>query len=221
MNKHLLFATSNPNKILEVRKILDVTYIIDGLDSLDFQGEIPETQDTIEGNAIQKVQYISKYTDRAVFAEDTGLLVDALGGAPGVYSARYAGEQKSAQDNMIKLLKELSDQPTRKAHFKTVVAYRNESGTISTFTGQVFGSITIAPKGEKGFGYDPVFQPDGYDKTFGELDEEIKNSISHRRKAMDKFILFLKDGSKEAQSSKVKGKSSKVNAYSNTKHPDS
>lgn len=195
MNKHLLFATSNPHKLQEVRKILDHIYTVDGLDSLNFKGDIPETQNTIEGNAIQKVKYISDYTDRAVFAEDTGLLVDTLDGAPGVYSARYAGDQKSAQDNMNKLLRELESHSKRNAHFKTIVAYLDNSGKLSTFEGIMNGEITKVPRGEKGFGYDPIFQPQGYDKTFGELDEEIKNTISHRGKAMEKFLAFLKEKS--------------------------
>lgn len=195
MIRHLLFATSNPHKLQEVRKILDRIYTVDGLDSLNFKGDIPETQDTIEGNAIQKVQFISDYTDRAVFAEDTGLLVDALNGAPGVHSARYAGDQRSAQDNMNKLLRELEPHPNRSAHFKTIVAYRDESGKLSTFEGIMKGAITDAPRGDRGFGYDPIFQPEGYDKTFGELDEAIKNKISHRGQAMVKFLAFLKQQS--------------------------
>ncbi|MBY5958879.1 RdgB/HAM1 family non-canonical purine NTP pyrophosphatase [Membranicola marinus] len=195
MNKQLLFATSNPHKLHEVRNILDSMYVIDGLDTLEFEGDIPETQDTIEGNAIQKVQFISDYTDRAVFAEDTGLLVDALEGAPGVHSARYAGDQRSASDNMNKLLWELQSHPNRKAHFKTIVAYLDPTGKLSTFEGIMKGEITTAPRGKKGFGYDPIFQPEGYDKTFGELDEDIKNEISHRAKAMAKFLAFLKQKS--------------------------
>lgn len=195
MNNHLLFATSNPNKLHEVRQILRGSYIIDGLDSINFQGEIPETQDTIEGNAIQKVEFISKYTNRPVFAEDTGLVVEALEGEPGVHSARYAGQGKSSQDNMEKLLHQLSGHSDRKAHFKTVIAFIDKNGNINTFTGQVFGVITHIPRGKKGFGYDPVFQPEGYEETFSEMAEEIKNTISHRRNAMEKFIAFLHEHS--------------------------
>src|SRR5690606_3620860 len=193
MNNQLLFATSNPHKLQEVRSILDSSFIIDGLDSLEFEGEIPETQDTIEGNAIQKVNFISQYTTVAVFAEDTGLIVPQLGGAPGVYSARYAGEQKSDQDNMAKLLAALDNQSyDRKAYFRTVIAYRDPEGGISTFTGEAHGRISTTSKGDKGFGYDPVFIPDGYDLTFAELGEDIKNRISHRGKALARFIDFLK-----------------------------
>jgi len=201
MINHLLFATSNPHKIKEVRKILNGMFSIDGLDSVDFQGEIPETQDTIERNAIQKVEFISQYTEKPVFAEDTGLVVEALGGAPGVHSARYAGEEKSATNNMEKLLRELSDHNDRKAHFKTVIAFRDEHGNIHTFTGKVSGSITLKPRGDKGFGYDPVFQPEGYLETFGEMGDEIKNTISHRRHALEKFIAFLHTKQKTAAGS--------------------
>lgn len=191
MTEHLLFATSNPNKLKEVRKILREAYVVEGLDSLNFEGEIPETQNTIEGNAIQKVEFISAYTDRPVFAEDTGLVVPELNGAPGVHSARYAGEQRSAQDNMDKLLIALSNSKDRSAYFKTVLAYRDKSCTVHSFTGKIHGIIVEKPKGSQGFGYDPIFQPNGYSSTFAELDEDIKNTISHRRRAMDKFIHYL------------------------------
>ena len=191
MTEHLLFATSNPNKLKEVRKILREAYVVEGLDSLNFEGEIPETQNTIEDNAIQKVEFISAYTDRPVFAEDTGLVVPELNGAPGVHSARYAGEQRSAQDNMDKLLIALSNSKDRSAYFKTVLAYRDKSGTVHSFTGKIHGIIVEKPKGSQGFGYDPIFQPNGYNSTFAELDEDIKNTISHRRRAMDKFIHYL------------------------------
>lgn len=192
MTKRLLFATSNPYKLEEARSILKNSFIIDGLDALNFDGEIPETQDTIRGNAIQKIEFISDYTSAAVFAEDTGLIVPDLGGAPGVHSARYAGEHKSDQDNISKLLIELSKHSeNRGAYFKTVLAYRVVTGQIFTFTGEIHGRIAEAPRGHKGFGYDPVFIPDGYEMTFGELGSAVKNEMSHRRKAMEKFVEFL------------------------------
>lgn len=192
MNNQLIFATSNAHKLSEVRKILAGKFEIDGLDTLSFQGEIPETRDTIAGNAIQKVEFIAEYTNRPVFAEDTGLIVPALDGAPGVHSARYAGAQKSDADNIRKLLSQMEIYPdNRHAYFKTVVAFRAASGRIHTFTGEVHGVITTETLGTGGFGYDPVFRPEGYDLTFAQLDEEIKNTISHRRRAMDRFIGFL------------------------------
>lgn len=191
MNKTMLFATSNENKLQEVRHILDGLYHIEGLNVLDFKGEIPETSDTIKGNAIQKVEFIAQHTDRPVFAEDTGLLIDALKGAPGVLSARYAGESKSSTANMEKVLEELSGIQQRSAHFKTVLAYRDAEGTIFTFSGRIDGEITTHPRGDRGFGYDPIFVPSGYTKTFGELEAALKNKISHRSLAMRKFVEFL------------------------------
>lgn len=193
MPKHMLFATSNPHKLEEVRAILNRDYAINGLDSLKFEDEIPETGDTIAANAIQKVEYIATYTTDAIFAEDTGLIVPALNGAPGVYSARYAGEHKSDEDNISKLLRELESQGTdRRAYFQTVLAFRDPEGRILTFTGEVHGQIAHSPRGTKGFGYDPVFIPDGYELTFAELGDDVKNRISHRRQAIDQFTSFLK-----------------------------
>lgn len=192
MAKHLLFATSNIYKLQEVRSIIGEEYVIDGLDSIAFSDEIPETGDTIEENAIQKVNYIADYTDLAVFAEDTGLIVPALGGAPGVHSARYAGDQKSDQDNIAKLMQELEEHgKDRRAYFQTVLAYRDPAGEVHTFTGEVQGRIIDVPRGTRGFGYDPVFVPDGYEQTFAELGEDIKNRISHRRQALDRFRGYL------------------------------
>ncbi len=192
MDNQLIFATSNVHKLNEVRKILAGKFEIEGLDAISFQGEIPENQDTIEGNAIQKVEFIAGYTNRPVFAEDTGLIVPVLNGAPGVHSARYAGAQKSDTDNVRKLLSQMEIHPNhRQAHFKTVIAYRSSNGTIHTFSGEVHGVITTEALGTGGFGYDPVFRPEGYELTFAQLDEEIKNTISHRRRAMDRFIGFL------------------------------
>lgn len=193
MTKHMIFATSNPHKLVEVRSILGEEYAIEGMESLEFEGEIPETGDTIAANAIQKVEFIADYTTDASFAEDTGLIVPALNGAPGVYSARYAGEQKSDKDNISKLLRELeSSAADRRAYFQTVLAFRDPDGHILTFTGEVHGRIARAPRGTKGFGYDPVFIPDGYQLTFAELGDDVKNQISHRRKAIDQFTNFLK-----------------------------
>lgn len=157
---------------------------------LDFNEEIAETADTIEGNALLKSQTIAHKTGINCFSDDSGLLVDALNGAPGVYSARYAGEQKNDSDNIDKLLAELQNKETRKAHFKTVMALvLNEKEYL--FEGTIHGEISHERKGSNGFGYDPVFIPDGYSKTFAEMSFEEKNSISHRKIALKKLLEFL------------------------------
>ena len=186
----LLFATSNKNKILEIKKVLPKEFNIKSLDDIGFCEEIPENENTIEGNAIFKANYIYKKYNLNVFSDDTGLEVDSLNGKPGVHSARYAGISKNSTDNINKLLKKLKNKKNRKARFKTIIALILNSKT-HTFEGVVEGIITKKPKGENGFGYDPVFIPRGYTKTFGELSLEEKNSISHRSLAMNKLIDFI------------------------------
>ena len=186
----LLFATSNKNKVLEIKKVLPKEFNIKSLDDIGFCEEIPENENTIEGNAIFKANYMYKKYNLNVFADDTGLEVDSLNGKPGVHSARYAGISKNSADNINKLLKKLKNKKNRKARFKTVIALILNS-KIHTFEGVVEGIITKKPKGENGFGYDPVFIPRGYTKTFGELSLEEKNSISHRSLAMNKLIDFI------------------------------
>jgi XTP/dITP diphosphohydrolase len=186
----LLFATSNKNKVLEIKKVLPKEFNIKSLDDIGFCEEIPENENTIEGNAIFKANYMYKKYNLNVFADDTGLEVDSLNGKPGVHSARYAGISKNSRDNINKLLKKLKNKKNRKARFKTVIALILNS-KIHTFEGVVEGIITKKPKGENGFGYDPVFIPSGYTKTFGELSIEEKNSISHRSLAMNKLIDFI------------------------------
>jgi XTP/dITP diphosphohydrolase len=186
----LLFATSNKNKVLEIKKVLPKEFNIKSLDDIGFCEEIPENENTIEGNAIFKANYMYKKYNLNVFADDTGLEVDSLNGKPGVHSARYAGISKNSRDNINKLLKKLKNKKNRKARFKTVIALILNS-KIHTFEGVVEGIITKKPKGENGFGYDPVFIPRGYTKTFGELSLEEKNSISHRSLAMNKLIDFI------------------------------
>lgn len=186
----LLFATSNKNKVLEIKKVLPKEFNIKSLDDIGFCEEIPENENTIEGNAIFKANYIYKKYNLNVFADDTGLEVDSLNGKPGVHSARYAGISKNSADNINKLLKKLKNKKNRKARFKTIIALILNS-KIHTFEGVVEGIITKKPKGENGFGYDPVFIPSGYTKTFGELSIEEKNSISHRSLAMNKLIDFI------------------------------
>jgi len=186
----LLFATSNKNKVLEIKKVLPKEFNIKSLDDIGFCEEIPENENSIEGNAIFKANYMYKKYNLNVFADDTGLEVDSLNGKPGVHSARYAGISKNSRDNINKLLKKLKNKKNRKARFKTIIALILNS-KIYTFEGLIEGIITKKPKGENGFGYDPVFIPRGYTKTFGELSLEEKNSISHRSLAMNKLIDFI------------------------------
>ena len=187
----LVFASSNKNKIFEIQSMLPDTIQILSLEDIGCFEEIPETAETIEGNAILKANYISTKYGYDCFADDTGLEVAALNGEPGVFSARYAGEQRNSDDNMNKLLEQLSHKSNRKAQFKTVIAL-NISGQQELFTGIAEGEITLEKTGTKGFGYDPIFQPTGYKETFAELSLEIKNEISHRGKATQKLINFLK-----------------------------
>lgn len=187
----LVFASNNKNKILEIQSILPETIKILSLEDIGCYEDIPETADTIEGNAILKANYVSEKYGFDCFADDTGLEVDALNGVPGVYSARYAGEQRNADDNMNKLLVALADNTNRKAQFKTVIAL-NLKGKQELFTGIVRGEITLEKFGNKGFGYDPIFQPEEYQETFAQLPLEIKNKIGHRGKATQLLIAFLK-----------------------------
>ena len=187
----IVFASSNKNKIFEIQSILPETIHILSLEDIGCLEEIPETADTIEGNAILKANYVTSKYGYDCFADDTGLEVAVLNGAPGVFSARYAGKQCNSEDNMNKLLHDLSDKSNRKAQFKTVIAL-NINGKQELFTGIAEGEITLEKTGTKGFGYDPIFQPIGYKETFAELSLEIKNKISHRGKATQKLINFLK-----------------------------
>ncbi len=186
----IVFGTSNPNKIKEINQILPSDIIIKGLKDIGCTEDIPETQPTIEGNAIQKAQYIYDNYGVNCFAEDTGLEIKVLNGAPGVYSARYAGEQRSSEDNMDKAMAQLETQSDRSARFKTVIALIID-GELSTFEGIVNGQIIKERKGDGGFGYDPIFMPEGYDQTFGELSSTEKNKISHRGRATKKLIEHL------------------------------
>lgn len=187
----LVFASNNSNKILEIQSMLPETIEILSLESIGCHEEIQETADSIEGNAIMKANYITQKYGYNCFADDTGLEVTALNGEPGVYSARYAGEQRNADDNMNKLLTALSDKSNRKAQFKTVIAL-NINGKQYLFTGIAQGEITIEKSGNQGFGYDPIFKPEQYEETFAQLPLEIKNKISHRGKATLQLIDFLK-----------------------------
>ncbi len=187
----LVFATNNPNKIKEVQAILPSNIQIVSLQEIGCNEDIPETSATIEGNAIQKAKYIKENYGYDCFADDTGLEVEILDGEPGVYSARYAGETKDANANMDKLLKKLEARTNRNARFKTVIALVIND-ELNTFTGICSGSITKNKKGKDGFGYDPIFLPKGYTKTFAELPLAEKNKIGHRGKAMQQLIHYFK-----------------------------
>lgn len=191
----IVFATNNKNKLSEIRSILGDEFEVLSLNDIDCHADIPETSDTLEGNALQKAQYISKRYGMVVFADDTGLEVEALGGEPGVHSARYAeGTDHDSEANMRKLLDKLGDTDNRKAQFRTVIALiRNHPDDIVTFfEGKVEGEIIREKRGDSGFGYDPIFMPKGYDKTFAELGMDVKNHISHRAKAVEKLVSYLK-----------------------------
>ena len=187
----LVFASNNPNKIKEIQLLLPDTIQILSLEDIGCLEDISETATTIEGNAILKADYITQKYGYNCFADDTGLEVDVLNGEPGVYSARYAGEQKDADDNMAKLLSNLKDQSNRAAQFKTVIAL-NLNGKLTLFTGIIKGKIIEEKIGTNGFGYDPIFVADGYSKTFAELTLEEKSVISHRGLAVKKLVEFLR-----------------------------
>lgn len=187
----LVFATHNEHKFKEVQVLLPKHVHLLSLNDIGCTKDIPETGNTLEENAQLKADYVTTHYRYPCFADDTGLLVDALNGAPGIYSARYAGPKKDAHANMDKLLQELKGKNERSARFKTVIALNLENKNI-LFNGIVEGSIILQKRGNEGFGYDPIFQPDGYDQTFAELPMEVKNTIGHRGKAIQQLIDFLK-----------------------------
>jgi XTP/dITP diphosphohydrolase len=186
----LVFASNNKNKIKEIQALVSDSIQIISLEDIGCTEDIPETAETIEGNAILKTNYITSNYGYNCFADDTGLEVEALNGAPGVYSARYAGEQKDANDNMNKLLSELKDKTNRNANFKTVICL-NLNGTQQLFTGIINGKIIDEKIGTNGFGYDPIFIAEGHQKTFAQLTLEEKANISHRGIAVAQLIAFL------------------------------
>jgi len=190
--KQIVFATNNKNKLCEMREIMEGLYEVLSLDDIGCHEEIIEDADTIEGNAKIKADFVTNKFHVDCFADDTGLEVEALGGAPGVYSARYAGEHCSYQDNVDKMLAAMKGQTNRKAAFRTIIAL-NLEGESYCFEGRCDGQITETQRGVEGFGYDPIFQPEGYDKTFAELGHEVKNAISHRERATQKLLAFLKE----------------------------
>jgi XTP/dITP diphosphohydrolase len=186
----IVFATNNKNKLKEIQNILESDIKLISLDELGCTDEIPEEQDTLDGNASQKAWYIYDKYGKNCFADDTGLEVEALNMEPGVYSARYAGEQKSSQDNMDKLLLNLEGKENRKAQFRTSISLIID-GKETLFQGCAQGEILKARQGGEGFGYDPIFQPKGYTISFAEMDMKEKNKISHRGRATAKLVEYL------------------------------
>ena len=190
MKKKLVFATNNAHKLEEIRAILGDKMEILSLADINCHADIPETANTLEGNAHLKSEYVYNHYGLDCFADDTGLEVEALDGAPGVYSARYAGDGHDSQANMQKLLKEMEEKNNRKAQFRTVISLI-EKGEEKLFEGLVRGEITREKRGNSGFGYDPVFQPEGFDVTFAEMGSDVKNKISHRARAVKALCDYL------------------------------
>ena len=191
MKKKLVVATNNAHKLEEIAAILGDEMELLSLKDIKCFADIPETADTLEGNARQKAMYIYENYGMDCFADDPGLEVDALNGAPGVYSARYAGDGHDSEANMQKLLHELEGKKNRKAQFRTAICLIQE-GKEYLFEGIVKGEIIQEKRGGAGFGYDPIFVPEGYEQTFAELGNDVKNTISHRARAVEKLCLFLK-----------------------------
>jgi XTP/dITP diphosphohydrolase len=189
---HLIFATSNAHKVKEINSVMPEGYTVQSLKDIGFTGELPETHETIEENSLEKAQYLAEKLGVTCFAEDTGLEIEALDGRPGVYSARYAGPQATFADNVSKVLSEMQGKANRRARFKTVITYFS-GGKYVQFTGLCEGTILTEPRGVDGFGYDPIFVPTGCNLSFAEMRLEEKNLYSHRRKAVDAFLLYLKD----------------------------
>ena len=187
----IVFATNNKNKIKEVQKLLPTNIELIGLKDIRCEDDIPETQHTIKGNSIQKVNYINSKYNLDCFADDTGLEISALNGDPGVFSARYAGSERNSKKNIEKVLKNLNNIKNRNARFKTVIAL-SYKGEILTFEGVCEGVISNEIQGDGGFGYDPIFKPKGRNKTFAELSFDEKNKISHRAIAIKKLIDYFK-----------------------------
>ena len=186
----LVFATHNKNKIDEIKPLLPKKMELVSLEDLGCFTEIPETENTLEANALIKASFVKKHYGLDCFADDSGLEVDALGGAPGVYSARYAGEKKSAEKNICKLLSAMKNKERREARFRTVIVLLIQNKKFF-FEGIVNGKILTQSRGDRGFGYDPIFQPEGYTKSFGEFPVTLKNKISHRAKAIKKMLDYL------------------------------
>jgi XTP/dITP diphosphohydrolase len=188
----IIFASQNQHKIEEVSKILPSQIDVIGLHDLSFQGEIPETQNTIEGNALQKARFVYDKYAIPCFADDTGLFIEALDGEPGVYSARWSDGEEEFATNIEKALFKLEGEANRNAYFKTVIAFIDENNQEHLFEGRIDGRIINDLKGSGGFGYDPIFVPEGKTESFAEMSSAEKNKISHRGRAMAKFIAFFR-----------------------------
>lgn len=190
----IVFATNNKNKLREIREILGSDFEIVSLSEIGCHEDIPETGDTLEENALQKAQFVCDKYHIGCFADDTGLEVEALDGQPGVHSARYAeGTDHDSEANMAKLLANLQDKSNRNAKFRTIIVLLQPNAQPIYFEGRVDGKIATEKHGTEGFGYDPIFVPEGYDKSFAELGEDIKNTISHRARAVVKLSEYLKE----------------------------
>ncbi len=188
--KTIIFATTNAYKVEEIQVLLPDDITIKSLKDIGFDQELPETQTELEANALQKADALYEQIKQECFADDTGLEIDALDGAPGVYSARYAGEERNDDENMRKVLTQLAGQPNRQAQFRTVIAYKNGEETV-TLQGILKGRIAEEPKGENGFGYDPIFIPEGQERTLAEMSLSEKNAISHRGIAINRLVDYL------------------------------
>ncbi len=187
----ICLATNNPGKLIEFRKLLGDGFTVLSLEDIGFFQDIPETQNTLEGNSLQKARYIFDTYNLNSIADDTGLEVEVLDGAPGVFSARYAGSPSDSNKNIQLLLKNLKREENRKARFRTVITFLSQDEEMQ-FEGVVEGKITLSPRGSEGFGYDPVFEPDGFQKTFAEMPLATKNQFSHRARAIEKLVGFLR-----------------------------
>ncbi len=189
----ICFATNNSHKLEEARSILGSRFNVASLQDINCKEELPETRDTLEGNSLQKAEYVFSNFSIACFADDTGLEVEALDGAPGVFSARYAGEQRNSEDNIALLLKNLAGQQNRNARFRTIITLVGLTPQPLQFEGVIHGTITKDRSGQSGFGYDPVFVPAGHTQTFGQMAAAEKNQVSHRALALQKLADYLKD----------------------------
>jgi XTP/dITP diphosphohydrolase len=190
MINELIFATNNHHKLSEIQSLIGDNFVIKSLQQIGCTEDIPETAPTLEGNALLKAQYVYNTFGKNCFADDTGLEIESLDGRPGVFSARYATDGHDFEANIDKVLEELTEVKNRKARFRTVIALILD-GSVHYFEGIVTGEIISERKGIKGFGYDPVFLPDGYDRTFAEMPLPEKNKISHRARAVNKLVDFL------------------------------
>ena len=192
--KKIYLSTGNKGKISEIKKILsDLNYSVYSKAELGINEEVEENADTLEGNSMLKAKFLKKFTDDIVMSDDTGLFVNSLGGRPGVYSARFAGEECDDFKNRKKLLSELDGKTDRSAYFETVITIIYEKNNVHQAHGRVDGTILTTEQGENGFGYDSIFMPDGFDKSFAQMEDTEKNQISHRKRALENAKIILKD----------------------------